>query len=195
VIRWRLHAGRDSALQFKMQTEKNVGKEDRATAKEMRALKNLRPSLHRFFSNMIFDKQEADKRSKLAALKILELIASGQVPQLPGEDEFQTACRLVVHGVGEIKTSASTRKKLKKALDTLMEPNRWTMKMADLVAMRDWRGNRAPIRAILLLVFLEKSIGYADLRSWLEKRNPNLAGKAPLDLMTGRKWVILGDFS
>ncbi len=155
---------------------------------------NLRPRLDRFLSNLISDKQEADKRSKLATLKFLELIASGQVPQLSGEDEFQTACRLVVHGVGEIKTSASTRKKLKNALDTLMEPNRWTMKRADLVAMRDWRRKRAPTRAILLLALLEKSIGYAGLRSWLETRNPNLAGKAPLELMAGRKWVILGDF-
>ena len=144
---------------FKMQTKKNARKEDRATAKEMRALENLRPRLHRFLSNMISDKQEADKRSKLAALKILELIASGQVPQLSGEDEFQTACRLVVHGVGEIKTSASTRKKLKNALDTLMEPNRWTMKTADLVAMRDWRGKRAPTRAILLLSRSKNQLG------------------------------------
>lgn len=75
-----------------------------------------------------------------------------------------------------------------------MEPNRWTMKRTDLVAMRDWRRKRAPTRAILLLVLLEKSLGYAGLRSWLETHNPNLAGKAPLDLMTGRKWVILGDF-
>ena len=165
----------------------------RLTAADIGSLKNVRPLLRRHCeSEVIKQRQEAKQRSLLAILTILELIVSGAIPQSPGEDYTTTACRLVQNGLRKAKVSPKTRRKFNKAWAGLKQS--WTMNRLDVVKMRSWRGKRVGTRALLLMALLEKMIGPADMRNWLRNPNPNLAGKAPLDLARTGKWLVLADF-
>ena len=168
-------------------------RKERLTAADIGSLQNVRPLLRRYCeSEVIKHRQEAKQRSLLAILTILELIVSGAIPQPPGEDYTATACRLVQHGLRKTKVSVKTRKKFNQALAALKES--WTMNLGDIVKMRRWRVKRVGTRALLLMALLEKMIGPADMRKWLRNPNPNLSGKAPLDLARKGKWLVLADF-
>ena len=168
-------------------------RKERLTAAVIGSLKNLRPLFRQYCDcDLIMQRQEAKKRSLLAILTILELIVSGSIPQATGEDYTTTACRLVQHGLCKVKVSGSTRRKFNKALAALKES--WTVNLIDIVKMRGWRGKRATTRALLLMALMEKTIGSAAMRKWLRNPNPNLAGKAPLDLARTGKWLVLADF-
>ncbi len=130
----------------------------------------------------------------MALLKILELIVSGRIPQRPGEDYFHTACRLIVHGLSGLQTTAATRRAAEKAVAEIKRDTSPARSPADLVEMRNWRGKRVITRSISLLVTLERSIGQRELMRWLEKPNPNLGSRAPVDLMHATRWATLADF-
>ncbi len=61
--------------------------------------------------------------------------------------------------------------------------------------MRSWRRKRAATRAIPLLTALSEAIAPVELAKWLEMPNPNLANRAPLDLVRAQKWLVLADFA
>ena len=52
---------------------------------------------------------------------------------------------------------------------------------------------REVVRAILFLVDLESFWVAGAFRSWLEKPNPRLSGKSPVDLLQGGRWRRLAD--
>jgi len=179
--------------QPQMQTKsKGDERKGRVTAKLV--IEDLRPTLREQFGTVVTDKLAADRRQDLAMLKILELIVSGRIPKRESENYFVTTCRVIVHGVSDLKTSAATRRTLNKALAEIEGSNGWTTRSADITEMRAWRGKRAISRAVLLLALLEKLIGPVELTGWLQSPNPNLHGRAPADLMRANGWVMLADF-
>lgn len=174
--------------------QKGLANKEELTRSAIVSADNVRPVLHAYFGNVVADKHEAERLTKLAALKIFEFIVSGQVPHLPGEDYYVTACRLIGQGLKDIKASPNTKRALAKLFKNLRPDKRWTTTAADVVEMRKWRGKRAPTRAILLLTLLQGIIGPAELAKWLESSNPNLADEAPIDLLQKTKWTLLADF-
>ncbi len=157
-------------------------------------LEDPRPLLREKFGNLLTDRMAAERRNTLAILKLLELIVSGRIPQRAGEDYYVTACRLIVHGLAGVQTTAATRRAADKALAEIKRDFSPARSPADLVEMRSWRGKRVITRSILLLATLEKSIGQSELMRWLEKPNPNLGSQAPVDLMHAKRWAPLADF-
>jgi hypothetical protein len=167
---------------------------DRMTVLGDLTLRDLRPSLRGQFGSSVSDMAAGERRNLLALTKIFELIVSGRIPQRAGEDYFVTVCRLIVHGLSDTQASAATRRALDKALAEIKRGNPWTTGVADLAEMRGWRGKRAVTRTVLLLSMLEKSIGRTALMGWLERPNPNLGGRSPIDLLRTHRWVMLADF-
>jgi hypothetical protein len=171
---------------------KDKQRKDRLTATQTFA--DLRPGLREHFGSTVSAMAAGERRNLLALTKIFELIVSGRIPQRAGEDYFVTVCRLIVHGLSDTQASAATRRALDKELAEIKRGNPWTTGVADLAEMRGWRGKRAVTRTILLLSMLEKSIGRSALMGWLERPNPNLDGRSPIDLLRTHRWVMLADF-
>ncbi|MGH7973674.1 MAG: hypothetical protein ACREIC_33570, partial [Limisphaerales bacterium] len=63
----------------------------------MPPLKNLPPSLRQRFGSAAIEKQEAERKSTLAILRILELLVTGKIPHPAREDYFAATCRLILH--------------------------------------------------------------------------------------------------
>jgi len=146
------------------------------------------------FGKDVADRQAAERKRDLAVLNILGLVVTGEIPQRVNEDYFMTVCRIIGGGSIEIKTSAKTKRAINQAVAAITATSRWRTGPAQIVEMRTWRGQSAITRTILLLVVLEKLIGPADLKGWLQAPNPNLDGHTPVNLMDKGQWSVLADF-
>lgn len=153
-----------------------------------------RPVLGEEFGDLLADRMAAGRRNTLAILKLLELIVSGRIPQRAGEDYFITACRIIVHGLSGLQTTAATRRAVGKALAEIKRDTSSARSPVDWVQMRSWRGKRVITRSILLLASLEGTIGRSQLIHWLHKPNPNLGSRAPVDLVHANRWAALAVF-
>ena len=174
-----------------MRSRRKRPKEHRTAVTNV-SIQHLRPTLDQQFGGIWADNDPAERRNTLAILKIVELIVAGRIPQRAGEDYFVTACRLIADGPSGVQISAAARRALDKALAEVKRSD--PRAMPNMVEMRAWRGRRALTRTILLLTLVEKVIGSRELTKWLERSNPNLGRRAPVDLMRSGDWSILSDF-
>jgi len=163
------------------------------TAEDIRELQNIDPSLRRFIEGEMHKIRQADKRRRLAVLRLLEFVVSGMVPRPAGEDDTVTVCRLISNGARDLNVSRSMKRKINKALAPFKRRNRWTAKTEDVVRMREWRGPRAATRAIVLIVLVGETCGHGEMQKWLENPNPNFDGKTPIDFVLAQKWKELAD--
>lgn len=160
---------------------------------ETLALEHLRPLLHEGFGKDAADKLAAERKRDLAVLRILELVVAGEIPQRPNEDYFMTTCRMIGSGRSEAKTSARAKRAIDQAVADIIATSRWRTGPAEIAKMRAWRGKSAITRVILLLNALEKLIGPADLKGWMETPNPNLDGRTPAYILHKGRWSVLAD--
>jgi hypothetical protein len=133
-----------------MKTKRKRDERKCRTADKANLTEGLRPSLHEQFGSALTEQEVAERGNTLAILKILEQIVSGRIPQRPGEDYFVTTCRLIVHGLSGVQTTAATRRALDKALAEMKRGTPGAKRLADLVEMRGWRGKGTVTRSILL---------------------------------------------
>jgi transcriptional regulator with XRE-family HTH domain len=65
--------------------------------------------------------------------------------------------------------------------------------LLNLSEMRAWRGKQVIVRTAVLLVCLNQVLSPEGFRTWLKRRDPELDGNSPLEILNRGKWRILAD--